>query len=61
MPEPFKQSEQAFSATAQTVVIGIDDEYDPNILDNPVRKKINESLASVNLYQWRNCGGYSGR
>ena len=44
----FKKSESAYTATAMTVTMSGSTTYDPAVLDNPVRKKINAALTIAN-------------
>lgn len=51
---PFNQSESGYTATAKFVTFGVDtQDYDPEILDNPLRKKVNAALIHANRFAYK--------
>ena len=48
--EYFNASENAYTATAGTIVIGENDEIDFTKWGNPERAKINQAAPAVNLH-----------
>jgi hypothetical protein len=58
VPTPFNSSETGYTATAGTVAIPLNADYDVNILDNPQRAKINEVMPMANLALHFSCGGF---
>ena len=53
MTQPFKQTESGYTETAKTVTFSANAEYDVNMLDNPVRKKINAALIQANAHSYK--------
>jgi len=55
--QPFDQSENAYTATAQTVVFSAGNTYDPAKLDNPLREKVNYALVFANIHHYKSLLG----
>lgn len=53
----FNQNETGFTATALNVTIPVDTQYDPDVLDNPVRALVNMGVAVANLRAYQTMRG----
>lgn len=49
----FIQNKSAYTADAETITMTGETAYDPNVLDNPMRQKINYALVAANLRNYQ--------
>jgi hypothetical protein len=50
---PFNQNEAGYTATATNVTFAGATDYNPAILDNPVREKVSFAVVQANIRGWK--------